>query len=182
MSASLEPGREALIDLLNRCWMTHDGMWFYHCLQEFGIEKANRLNRAAIKSLAPLEIDRIRKALGIEKKIITFDELKDFFGRAAPLFIPPFMNATMSFPRENVMHWAFEPKNCFAYKGIKRIGAIDRYECGVIYRLACWFDSLGLKYNITPAVERCLMLAGDACSGDFEFTFPQTSFQERAIP
>jgi hypothetical protein len=35
---------EELVDLLNRCWMTHDGMWFYHCLQEFGIEKANKLS------------------------------------------------------------------------------------------------------------------------------------------
>jgi hypothetical protein len=157
MSVPLEPKREELIDLLNRCWMTHDGMWFYHCLQEFGIEKANHLNK---------------KALGIEKKIENFQELKGFFERAAPLFIPPFMNATMSFPRENVLHWAFEPKNCFAFKGIKRIGVIDRYECGVIYRLACWFDSLGVKYCMTPPVERCLMLAGDACSGDFEFIFP----------
>jgi hypothetical protein len=172
MSTSPEPGREELIDLLNRCWMTHDGMWFYHCLQEFGIEKANRLNKAAIKSLAPLEIERIKKALCIEKKIENFQELKDFFEHAAPLFIPPFMNASMSFPQKNVLHWAFEPKNCFAYKGIKRIGAIDRYECGVIYRLACWFDSLGVIYRLKPPVEGCLMLSGDTCSGDFEFIFP----------
>jgi hypothetical protein len=171
MSVPLEPGREELIDLLNRCWMTHDGMWFYHCLQEFGIEKANRLNKAAIKSLAPLEIDRMRKALGIENKIENFQELREFFERAAPLFIPPFMNASMSFPGGNVMHWAFAPKSCFAYKGIKRMGAIERYECGVIFRLACWFDSLGVKYRLTPPIEKCLMLEGDTCSGNFEFIF-----------
>jgi hypothetical protein len=172
MNSPHEPDREELIDLLNRCWMTHDGMWFYHCLQEFGIEKANRLNRAAIKSLAPLEIERIKRTLGIEKKIENFSELKDFFERAAPLFIPPFMNATMSFPCENIMHWTFAPKNCFAYKGIKRIGAIERYECGVIYRLACWFDSLGAAYHLSPPLERCQMLAGETCSGNFEFFFP----------
>jgi hypothetical protein len=76
--------------------MTHDGMWFYHCLQEFGIEKANNLNKAAIKSLAPIEIERIRKALGIEKKIENFQELKDFFERVSPLFIPPFINASLA--------------------------------------------------------------------------------------
>jgi hypothetical protein len=167
-----EPDREELIDLLNRCWMTHDGMWFYHCLREFGIEKANHLNKAAIKSLAPLEIERILKALGIEQKIENFHQFKNFFERAAPLFIPPFMNASMSFPGNNVLHWAFAPRQCFAYKGIRRIGAIDRYECGVIYRLKCWFDSLGLTYRLDPPVEGCLMLAGDACSGDFEFIFP----------
>jgi hypothetical protein len=152
--------------------MTHDGMWFYHCMQEFGIEKANHLNKAAIKSLAPLEIERIKKTLGMVKRIANFNELKDFFERAAPLFIPPFMNASMSFPGENVLHWAFEPNQCFAFKGIKRIGAIERYDCGVIYRLACWFDSLRLKYRIRPQIERCLMLDNGDCSGDFEFIFP----------
>jgi len=172
MNSHPELGREELIDLLNRCWMTHDGMWFYHCLKEFGMEKANRLNKAAIKSLAPMEIDRMKKALRIEKNIESFEELKDFFMRVAPLFIPPFMNASMTFPRPNVLHWNFESNNCFAFKGIKRIGAIDQYECGVIYRLACWFDSLGLKYHCTPPVKSCLMLQGGNCSGDFEFIFP----------
>ena len=82
------------------------------------------------------------------------------------------MNASMSFPRKNVLHWAFEPNKCFAFKGIRRIGAIDQYECGVIYRVACWFDSLGLQYCVTPSVGRCLMLTGGTCSGDFEFIFP----------
>lgn len=162
--------KDEIVDLLNRCWMSHDGLWFHHCFKEFGIEAANRLNKAAIGSLAPLEIARIKKALGTEK-IETWQEFRDFFVSAASLFIPPFMNAAMDFPRENVLHWAFEPDNCFAYKGIKRIGAIDRYECGVIYRLASWFDCLGLRCRLTPPVERCLMLDGGRCSGEFEFTF-----------
>jgi hypothetical protein len=151
--------------------MTHDGMWFYHCLKNFGIEKANELNKAAIKSLAPMEIDRIKKALGLEKQIENFQEFKDFFVAVSHLFIPAFMNITMTFPKENIVHWQFEPGNCFAYKGIKRIGVIDQYECGVIYRLECWFDSLGIKYNVTPQVGRCLMLDSGVCQGDFYFDF-----------
>ncbi|MGZ3580220.1 MAG: DUF6125 family protein [Syntrophales bacterium] len=162
---------EEIIDLLNRCWMTHDGMWFYHCLKNFGIEKANELNKAAIQSLAPMEIDRITKALGLEKQIANFHEFKDFFAAASHLFIPTFMNITISFPRQNTLHWEFEPGNCFAYKGIKRIGAIDQYECGVIYRLQCWFDNLGLKYDLAPQVRRCLMLDRGVCEGDFNFYF-----------
>ncbi|MCX5835639.1 MAG: DUF6125 family protein [Deltaproteobacteria bacterium] len=161
--------QKEVIDLLNRCWMTHDGMWFYHCMQEFGIEKANKLNRAAIKSLAPLEIERIKRHLRIDKRIETFQEFKDVFIAASGLFIPDFMNVTMSFPGGNILHWEFEPKECFAYKGIKRIGVIDQYECGVIYRLECWFDSLGIKYDVTPRIGRCLMLDHETCSGDFEF-------------
>ena len=171
MNPPSELGRKEIIDLLNRCWMTHDGMWFYHCFQEFGIKKANHLNKAAIKSLAPIEVERIKKTLGMEKKIENFQELRNFFEKAFPLVIPPFMKASMSFQRKNVLHWAFEPNKCFAFKGIKRIGAIDQYECGVIYRLACWFDSLGLKYSLSTSVERCLMVTGGTCSGDFEFIF-----------
>src|SRR5512137_2403555 len=93
MKSTKELTFREITDLLHKGWMSHDGMWFYHCFQEFGIEKANKLNKAAIKSLAPLEIERIRKALGIEKKIENFQELKDFFEKACPLVIPPFMNA-----------------------------------------------------------------------------------------
>jgi len=35
--------------------MTHDGMWFFHCLQEFGIEATNKINKSAIKFLSSIE-------------------------------------------------------------------------------------------------------------------------------
>jgi hypothetical protein len=54
---------------------------------------------------------------------------------------------------------------------MKRIGAIDNYECGVIYRVACWFDALGLTYRATPEITNCRILSGDACGGDFVFNF-----------
>jgi hypothetical protein len=164
--------KEEIVDLLQRCWMTHDGMWFFHCLREFGIEKANKINKAAIKSLAPMEIARIRETLGLKKeKAENMQELKDFLVPASQLFIPKFMNIAVSFPAENVIHWEFAPNNCFAFKGIKRIGAIDQYDCGVIYRLACWFDALGLKYRTVPEVKGCLMLKDGTCAGDFIFAF-----------
>jgi hypothetical protein len=46
-------------------WLTHEGMWFYHTCREFGIEKANEVNKAAIKSLAPIEMDEMKRLLGI---------------------------------------------------------------------------------------------------------------------
>jgi hypothetical protein len=161
--------QKELIELLNKSWMTHDAMWFYHCVQEFGVGKANRLNHAAIKSLAPIEVKRIQKALGLEKeKIETFEEFKEFFSGASELCIPDFMNATMSFPDKNILHWEFKPLKCFAYKGMENIGVIDRYECGVIYRVGCWIDSLGIKYRIHPQITKCLMLADGNCSGYFK--------------
>ena len=160
--------KKELIELLNKCWMTHDAMWFSHCVREFGIDRANKLNKAAIKSLAPIEVKRIKAVLGIKKgHIETFEEFKHFFAGACELCIPDFMNATMSFPNKNILHWEFKPKECFAYKGMQNIGAIDAYECGVIYRIACWIESLGVEYIVHPPIEGCLMLARGTCSGDF---------------
>ena len=164
--------KSELISLLNKCWMTHDGMWFYHCLQEFGIEKTNAINKAAIRSLAPIEVNRIRRFLGLKNEHIeTFEEFKVFFAGASELCIPDFMNATMSFPGENILHWEFKPEGCFAYKGMQRIGVIDDYECGVIYRIECWIKSMGIKFDVNPKITKCLMRANARCSGDFILYF-----------
>ena len=72
-----EMTREEIVDLLNRSWMTHDGMWFYHCFQACGIDTANRVNKAAIGSLAPLEMARMKKALGFAgDRIQSFAEFR----------------------------------------------------------------------------------------------------------
>jgi hypothetical protein len=158
-----------LVDLFNRCWMTHDGMWFYSCLQAYGIEQANALNKSAIKFLAPIEIGRMKRTFGITKeKIESFDELADFFHVASALFIPDFMGATFSFPKKNILRWKFKPKGCFAYKGMMRIGVADRYECGVIYRVACWMDALKISYQ-APEIGRCRMVENETCAGEITF-------------
>jgi hypothetical protein len=158
--------RKEITDLLHKGWMSHDGMWFYHCVKEFGIEKANKLNKAAIRSLAPLEMKRLKKLLGVEQ-IETFEEFKNLFTGGFELLIADFMNARMCFPEKNVLHWEFVPQQCFAYRGMQNIGVIEDYECGVIHRVACWIDSLGIPYTIEPPVGKCMMHAKGTCSGEF---------------
>jgi hypothetical protein len=69
--------KKEIRNLLGKSWLTHDGMWFYHTYQEVGIEKANKLNKAAIRSLAPIEINRVKKVLGInEEKIVAFEDIQ----------------------------------------------------------------------------------------------------------
>jgi hypothetical protein len=155
-----------ITDLLHKGWMSHDGMWFYHCMKESGIEKANKLNRAAIQSLAPLEMRRLKKLLGIEK-VESFEEFKHLFTGGFELLIADFMNARMTFPEKNVLHWDFLPQQCFAYKGMQNIGVIEDYECGVIYRVACWIDSLGIQYSVQPRITKCLMQSKGYCKGNF---------------
>lgn len=156
------------IELLNKCWMTHDGMWFFHCLQEFGIETTNKINKAAIKSLSALEIIRIRKILDCNKPIETFEAFKNFFSEAAILMIPDFMNVTFSYPEKNRMAWQFSHEKCFAYAGVKRLGVIEKYECGVLYRIKCWLDELGIKHTFSPEIGRCHMHTKGDCSGEIQ--------------
>jgi len=156
------------VDLLNKCWMTHDGMWFFHCLQEFGIETTNKINKSAIKSLSSIEIERVKKTLGFNRRIENFDEFKIFFGEASKLMIPDFMNVTFSYPEKNKMAWEFNQGKCFAYTGIKRIGAIDNYECGVLYRIKCWLEDLGIRHRFNPKIGQCLMHHSGNCLGEIQ--------------
>jgi hypothetical protein len=85
--------------------------------------------------------------------------------------IPDFMNVTWDFPGDNILKWKFDEGNCFAFKGMSRFGVIDRYECGVIFRVQCWLDELGIGYKVNPEIERCLMLSDGKCSGSIHLDF-----------
>ena len=162
-------GKREIRDLLGKGWLTHDGMWFYHTYQEFGIEKANKLNKAAIRSLAPIEIKRVKKALGTGgEKIGTFEELKDFMLEALEMTLPNSVFERFRFraSSKDLLHWEWESGECFAYKGMKQIGIIDGYRCGVIYRIECWLEALGIKYSIDPKIDKCMMHEKGACLGD----------------
>ena len=162
-------GKREIRDLLGKGWLTHDGMWFYHTYQEFGIEKANKLNKAAIQSLAPIEIKRVKKALGIGgEKIGTFEELKNFMLEALEMTLPNSVFERFRFraSSKDLLHWEWESGECFAYKGMKQIGIIDGYRCGVMYRIECWLEALGIKYSIDPKIDKCMMHEKGACLGD----------------
>ena len=163
--------KKETIDFLNKCWMTHDGMWFFHCLQEFGIEATNKINKSAIKSLSSVELKRIKDILGFEKDIESFEKFRLFFIEAAKLMIPDFMNIRFSFPEENKMTWGFNQGKCFAYEGVNRVGAIDKYECGVLYRIKCWLEELGIEHKFSPEIDRCHMHQKGDCSGYIQLFF-----------
>ena len=155
--------KDELKELLNKCWMTHDAMWFYNCLQEFGIEKTNKINKAAIRGLGPIEIKRIQKALGIGR-IETFEEFKGFFNLVMEIVSGKFMKYDFSFLEKNLIH--AEWRSCFAYEGMKGLGVADRYECGIMLRIEIWFDTLGIPYEVEPKVNGCMMQTEGRCFRD----------------
>jgi len=169
MSVLNKIGKREIRDLLGKGWLTHDGMWFYNTYQELGIEKANKLNKSAIRSLAPIEIKMIKKALGIgEEKIGTFEDLKDFMLEALELILPNSVFERFRFRAspKDLLHWEWESGQCFAYKGMKKIGIIDGYRCGVMYRIECWLEVLGIKCSIEPKIDKCMMYEKGSCLGD----------------
>ena len=167
-------GKEELRDLLGKGWLTHDGMWFYNAYKEYGIEKANKLNKGAIKSMVPLEVERLTKIMGIQKcDLMSVENIRDFLLGGMELILPTSVYSKLNFSitPEHVIHWAWEKNECFAYKGMQRMGIIDSYECGVMYRIECWFESLGLKFNSNPRPGKCQMHEKGYCAGDYEFQF-----------
>ena len=165
MSLFNQLNKKELKELLVKCWMTHDGSWFYNCARELGVAVANKLNKAAIKNLSVIEMNRIKKALGQDKsKIRTFEQLKLFIENAFSILKGEFMDFKYSFHDSNRIHW--EMNSCFAYNGMKMIGFHKQYECGVIYRISCWLDALGIEHTIQPFINTCLLNFKPKCSGE----------------
>lgn len=161
--------KHELKELLVKNWMTHDGAWFYNVVKEFGIEAANKLNKGAIKNLSTLEMRRIQKALGIEnEKITSFEQLKEFIDNSFSILKGDFMKFKYSFPENNVLH--FEMDKCFAFEGMKMFG-IKNYECGVVFRVCCWLDALGVRYELSPKIKECMLYTQEKCEGDINIDF-----------
>ncbi|MFX0057982.1 MAG: DUF6125 family protein [Candidatus Hodarchaeota archaeon] len=157
--------KKQLKELLVKCWMTHDGSWFFNCARELGIDAANKLNKASIKTLSTIEMQRIQKAMSMEKlKITTTEQLKNFIDNAFSILKGDFMDFTYNFPENNRMHW--EMNRCFAYNGMKMFGFEKAYECGVLYRVSCWLDALGIDHTIEPEINKCMLNSREKCSGD----------------
>jgi hypothetical protein len=169
MSVLESVDKSELKDMLGKGWLTHDGMWFLHTSQAFGIDQANTLNRAAIRSIAPIEINRVKKILGAgEGDFESFEDLREFLLNAFELILPGSVSRGFSFSASsgNTLRWEWEKGECFAFKGMTHAGMIDDYRCGVIYRIACWLDALGVNHSIDPSIDACIMHTTGGCSGD----------------
>lgn len=157
-----------LRELINKGWMTHDGMWFYNCLQECGIDKTNKINKEAVRMMAMIEIKRIKKTLCLPD-VHKFEDLKTLLEEGFEVIRADFMDFNFHFPAKNVFVW--EIPTCFAYEGIKQMGVIDQYQCGIIDRVLGWLDALDVKYTYTPQEDGCLLHKTGKCVREFKFHF-----------
>jgi hypothetical protein len=149
-------------------WLTHDAMWLMHTVQHCGFEKANLINKAAVRSMAQVEIKRIKKAFGIDK-VATMQHLRELLESVDQVLKAGFMDFEYSFPAQDTLR--VQMNQCFAHDGIAKFGALDYYECGIFERFFGWFDGLGLKYQAIPEVDTCLMHTTGSCLRDIKFAF-----------
>ena len=164
--------KEELKEILIKGWMTHDAMLFLHCLRKTGIETTNKINRAASAGLGRIEAKRFKKILDINE-IQTTDDLKRFIQLIFHVVKAEFMKFSYKFISDNEMQC--EMHECFAYDGMKRIGFIDQYQCGIYERVDGWFKGLGLKFEVTPQINGCLMFQKKKCIRNYTFSRWQTS-------
>ncbi len=157
-----------LKEILIKNWMTHDAMWFYHCLQECGIEKTNRINKAAVRAMGIIEIKRIQKALEVDR-VGTFEDFRLLNDAIWGIVKGDFMKFSYGYPAANVFRGDFQ--KCFAYEGIEQLGVIGQYKCGIFERIYGWLDGLGIEYSVSPQVEGCMMHTDGKCFREITFTF-----------
>ncbi|MBI4830262.1 MAG: hypothetical protein HY801_01635 [Candidatus Lindowbacteria bacterium] len=66
---------------------------------------------------------------------------------------------------ENVAR--IKANRCFAYEGVRKMGAIEGYDCGIFARMAGWLDGLGIEHEVVPPLKGCLMLTRGECQREF---------------
>ncbi|MCW9033177.1 MAG: hypothetical protein OQJ97_03080 [Rhodospirillales bacterium] len=160
--------KEELKNLLLRCWMTHDAMWLKNAYAEGGSELANKLNKAAIRDMGPIEIKRLLKAIGLES-VRSAKDCETLLQGAYRTLMGDFMGFNWSWPEPDRLRVTFP--TCFAFDGMTKMGAIDHYQCGIFERVYSWFDALGLSYEATPKIDGCMMHEQGKCHRDIVFQF-----------
>lgn len=170
MKAIEEITKEEVREILNANWMTHDAAWFGLSVEQFGIEQTNIVNRKAVRLMAKTEAKRLRKMMGV-KTITGFSDLKTFMANAFTLIKGAFMKFELDFPAENTMVWNIP--RCFAHDGVKRLGLIDTYQCGIVERLFGWLEELEIQYTVENAPTGCNLHMHGKCQMVFHFFFAE---------
>jgi len=151
------PEREAL---LIKNWMSHDARWFMAVAREFGMEVANRLNQTAAREVGKAEAQRLVRALGLPPAATLDDYLL-----AQEVFITLLGPDLLDYGVTKVSDNAFrvDVQRCFAHDNALRAGISASFECGIFARLTGWLDALGLTYELSPPLGKCLKAQGREC-------------------
>ncbi len=152
-------------DLLTKCWMTFDSRWFMAVAMAYGPEVACRLNQIAAHEVGKVEAPGIARALGLPP-IATLDDLLVLQEMFISLLGPKLMDYAIV--RTGNDEYQIRIERCFAHENITRAGIGDYYDCGIFARVTGWMEALGLRYEMTPSVGRCMKAQGRECVYTFK--------------
>lgn len=161
--------KDEVKEFFSKNWMTHDAMWYGISVQELGPQKANAINKAAVRLMSAVEIKRILKLMDkpVNTSVDDYYSLVDIMSTAFKLVKTDFMAFDFSFPEKNLLRGQFE--QCFAYNGVKKYGMVADYDCGIVERVKSWLETLKVGYQMTPEFSGCLMHQNGKCEIDFRF-------------
>ncbi len=152
-------------ELLRRCWYWHDARWFAAVAAEFGIDAANRINRANVLALGRVEMRRLMKARRIEH-VGGIDEAMRVYEEARRLYVPSsFMEACIE--AVNDVGYDVAMRRCYVHENIVRAGIASTYECAVFDRIAGWHEAWGLPLAQPMPARTCALAAGRECRQRF---------------
>jgi hypothetical protein len=154
--------REAL---LIKGWMSHDARWFMAVAEASGLQAANRLNQVAAHGVGKVEALRLVRALGLPP----VTELDDYLVLQEVLigFLGPEL-IDYEVVQTDDETYEIQVQRCFAHENVTRAGVADSYECGIFARVTGWMEALGLRYEMTPSLGKCLKVEGRECAYAFK--------------
>jgi hypothetical protein len=161
--------REAL---LIRCWISHDARWYMAVARECGMRFVNRLNQIAAHEIGKVEIRRVVHALQLPS-VTTVDDYLLTQEVLLGLFGPDLIDYHVIKLGDDA--YQIHVRRCFANENAVRADIAEHYECGVFARVTGWLEALGLEYEMTPSLGRCLKVEGRECVYSFSLTVESSS-------
>ena len=149
--------REAL---LVKCWMSHDARWFMAVAREYGMEAANRANQTATHQIGEVEAQRLARALQLPP-VKTVEDFMLAGEILIGLFGPDLIDYDIVKTDDD--RYQVHVKRCFACDNATRVGVADEFECGVFSRVSGWLEGLGVEYEMTPPLGKCMKARGREC-------------------
>jgi hypothetical protein len=149
-------------DMIRRAWYAHDARWFAAVAAEYGIEVANRLNRAAVRAVGQVEAGRLARALG-QPRPENVEEFLGFLRGGLDLYVaPPLMDMDMR--QIDDRSYEVTVNDCFVHTNIAKAGITETYECAVWDRVQGYHEALGqsLAEGQLPATT-CMRARGQEC-------------------
>ena len=160
--------RKGLRDILLRNWMTHDALWYEEVASRFGMAEASPMNLRVCRKLGRIEFGRVMKMAGASSPV-NMEDYRQLFDLGKELFFPDFTRIEIEYPGDDIQ--AFHVLDCFAQRGMGKLGLIAEYECGIFERIEGWFDAMAVKHTRTPDLSHCLKYKGEVCRITFKFNF-----------